>query len=77
MLRAARGELPDNIVNPEVLDRPEFPEARAVCRESGVRTGPRPRTLKGAGPGRLTVRDAEKPELTAEASFAIATTLEH
>ena len=24
MLRAARGESPENIVNPEVLDRPDF-----------------------------------------------------
>ena len=32
MLAAARGQVPDNVVNPEVLDRPGFREKLARFR---------------------------------------------
>jgi phosphoglycerate dehydrogenase-like enzyme len=39
MLRAARGELPENIVNPEVLDRPEFRRKLSRFEENDARPG--------------------------------------
>jgi phosphoglycerate dehydrogenase-like enzyme len=36
MLRAARGEIPENVVNPEVLDRDDFRRKLARFEENGV-----------------------------------------
>jgi phosphoglycerate dehydrogenase-like enzyme len=42
MLRAARGELPDNILNPDVLDRPEFIRKLSRFAENEVSDGSSP-----------------------------------
>jgi phosphoglycerate dehydrogenase-like enzyme len=42
MLRAARGEVPDNVVNPEVLDRPDFRAKLARLEENTLAEPPRP-----------------------------------